>query len=377
MRHGQVLLGATSSPARELRVVATLSNPAHAEMVDLDQDGRRDLLVADLGAFLPDDHEKGSIVWLRQTAPLRFESVPLVTRIPRTADVQAADFDGDGDLDLVAAVFGFHTRGGIFVYENRTSDWKQPRFEGRALDARPGGIHVPVVDLDRDGRPDFVALVSQQYEHVVAFLNRGGLGFRAETIFRAVTPVWGSSGIQLVDLDGDGDLDLLMTNGDSLDDFTIRPFHGIRWFENEGRYPWKQHDLALMPGAHRAQAADMDGDGDLDVVAAAFLPNAEHPAAHKLGQQGNLAALTSLGWLEQIRPGVFVARPLERGRFTHATLDLADVDQDGDMDLLTGNFVGSGFVVRETAAATDAAVELWRNPGRAASARAPAASAPD
>jgi hypothetical protein len=199
-----------------------------------------------------------------------------------------------------------------------------------------------------------------------------------EAVTNAITTTPGETlGFAWGDMDGDGDLDLLMTNGDSLDDFTIRPFHGIRWFENEGRYPWKQHELALMPGAHRAQAADMDGDGDLDVVAAAFLPNAEHPAAHKLGQRGDLAALSSLGWLEQTRPGVFAAHLLERGRFTHATLDLADVDGDGDVDLVTGNFVGSGFLLRETASRSDAAVELWRNPGRAASARAPAASAPD
>jgi hypothetical protein len=304
------------------------------------------------------------VVWLRQTAPLRFEAVPLVSGIPRTADAQAADFDGDSDLDLIVASFGFHTRGGVVLYENRTTDWKRPSFVARTLDARPGAIHVPVADLDRDGRPDFVALVSQQYEHVVAFFNRGGLGFRTETLFQAVTPVWGSSGIQLVDMDGDGDLDLLMTNGDSLDDFTIRPFHGIRWFENAGGFPWQQHDLALMPGAHRAQAGDLDGDGDVDVAAAAFLPNAEHPAAQKLGRQGDLLALTSLGWLEQTARGVFVPHALERGRFTHATLDLGDVDGDGDLDLVTGNFVGSGFVVRETAAQPEAPVELWLHPGR-------------
>jgi hypothetical protein len=236
-------------------------------MVDLDKDGKQDLIVADLGDFLPGDHEKGSVVWLRQTGPLQFEKIPLVTRLARTADVQAADFDGDSDLDLVVAAFGWHTVGGVFVYENKTTDWKQPKFEGYPVDARPGGIHVPIVDLDGDGKPDFVALVSQQYEHVVAYINRGaGKGFRPETLFRAVTPVWGSSGIQLVDLDKDGDLDLLMTNGDSLDDFTVRPFHGVRWFENEGSYPWKQHDLAVMPGVHRAQAADIDGDGDLDVL---------------------------------------------------------------------------------------------------------------
>jgi len=334
-------------------------------MVDLDKDGKQDLLIADLGDFLPADHEKGSIVWLRQTGPLQFEKIVLVSRIARTADVRAADFDGDGDLDLVVAAFGWHTVGGIFVYENQTSDWAKPKFEGFPVDARPGGIHVPVADLNADGRPDFVALIAQQYEHVVAFINRGpGRGFRPETIFRAVVPVWGSSGIELVDLDKDGDLDLLMSNGDSLDDFTVRPFHGVRWFENEGRYPWTQHDLVAMPGVHRAQAADMDGDGDLDIVACAFLPNADHPSFKLLERQGNLAALTALGWLEQTKPGTFVPHPLERGKLTHVTLDLGDFDGDGDVDILTGNFVGFTFTRTDTGFKAFSSVELWANQAR-------------
>jgi hypothetical protein len=362
MGHGTVSVGDPNRGDAALRVIGKIPNPDHAEMVDFDKDGKQDLLIADLGDFMPGDHEKGSIVLLRQTDPLQFEKVVLVDKIARTADVQAADFNADGKLDLAVAAFGWHTVGGIFVYENQTTDWKAPRFEGYPVDARPGGIHVPIVDLNGDGRPDFVALISQQYEHVVAFLNRGpGKGFRAETIFRAVVPVWGSSGIQLVDMDTDGDLDLLMSNGDSLDDFTVRPFHGVRWFENAGEFPWKQHDLVTMPGVHRAQAADLDGDGDLDVVATAFLPNAEHPAFQLLERQGNLAPFTSLGWLEQTKPGVFVARPIETGKLTHTTLDVGDFDADGDQDVVTGNFVGFTFTKSDTGFKADAAVDLWVN----------------
>jgi hypothetical protein len=379
MGHGLVLLGDPARSPGKLTEIAKIPNPDHAEMVDLDRDGRQDLLVADLGDFLPGDHEKGSVVWLRQTGPLVFEKRVLVEKLARTADARAADFDGDGDLDLVVGAFGWHTVGGTFYYENKTTDWAQPRFEAFTIDARPGPIHTIPVDLDRDGHLDFVDLISQQYEHVVAFMNRGsGRGFRARTLFQAPVPVWGSSGIDLVDFDKDGDLDLLMTNGDSLDDFTIRPFHGVRWFENQGEYPWVQHDLAVMPGVHRAQAVDLDGDGDVDVVATAYLPNAEHPSFQALERQGSLAPFTSLGWIEQTRPGVFVPHPLERGKLTHTTLDVADFDGDGDVDILTGNFVGFTFTAADAGFKADSTLDLWVNETRhsAAGGRGAAAAQP-
>ena len=359
MGHGVVLHGDPFERPGELREIARVSHPDHAEMVDLDQDGRQDLLIADLGDFLPANHERGSVVWLRQTQLGVFEPHVLASKVPRTADVRAADFDGDGDLDIVVAAFGWRTVGGIFYYENQTTDWTRPRFEGRPVDGRPGGIHVPPIDLNGDGRMDFVALISQQFEHVVAFVNqKGDGGFRPNTIFRAVVPVWDSSGIQLVDMDQDGDVDLLMTNG-SLDDVTLKPFHGVRWFENTGEYPWVQHDLAVMPGAHRAQAADMDGDGDLDVVACAFLPNEEHPSLHSLARQGDVLRLTSVGWLEQVSPGVFEPHPLEVGRLAHPTLDLGDYDGDGDIDIVLGNFVT--FARSTTGFKAESWVELWEN----------------
>ena len=69
MGHGLVLLGAPHRGPGELREIAKVPNPAHAAMVDLDRDGRRDLLIADVGFFLPEDHEKGAVVWLRARRP--------------------------------------------------------------------------------------------------------------------------------------------------------------------------------------------------------------------------------------------------------------------------------------------------------------------
>ena len=67
---------------------------------------------------------------------------------------------------------------------------------------------------------DFVVLLAQEHETVLAYLNkgRGDFTFDQKAIYAAPHPNWGSSGIQLVDLDKDGDLDVLLTHGDTWDD---------------------------------------------------------------------------------------------------------------------------------------------------------------
>ena len=223
MRSGQVSVLRPYEANPTWRVLAKLPFPAHAEVVDLDGDGNLDVIVACLGCFYPSDSRAGSVVWLRGSADGTFTAIPLLEGVGRVADVQAADFNGDGKLDLVVAVFGWRKSGEILYLENRTKDWSKPVFVPHAVDKRHGAIHVPVCDLNGDGKPDFVALISQEHETIVAFLNEGDGRFRKETIYTAPHPAFGSSGIQLVDLNGDGRLDVLYTNGDSLDSHHLQP----------------------------------------------------------------------------------------------------------------------------------------------------------
>src|SRR5262249_59156153 len=104
------------------------------------------------------------------------------------------------------AEFGWHETGSILLLTNETTDWTRPVFTPTVLDRRHGTTHVPVGDLNGDGKPDFVAVISQEFETVVAFMNEGGGRFRKATIYTAPHPAFGCNGVQLVDLNGDGRL---------------------------------------------------------------------------------------------------------------------------------------------------------------------------
>jgi hypothetical protein len=356
MRSGKVLTLKPYEPAPAWRELALLENPAHAEVVDLDGDGIKDLVVADLGSLNPTDAKKGRVVWLRGRPDGSFTPVTLLKGVGRVADVQAADFNGDGKLDLIVAVFGWQNTGEIIYLENRTSDWSRPEFVPHVVDDRHGAIHVPVADLNGDGRPDFVALISQEHETVVAFLNEGGGRFRKETIYAAPHPGWGSTGIQLVDLDGDGKLDVLLSNGDVLDPpYLLKPYHGVHWLRNRGTFPFEPHQLTAMYGAHRAVAADFRGTGRLDVVAVSFLPPEWFPRRKE-------RQLDSIVLLEQTEPGRFVRHALEVGDCDHVTCAAGSWDGGGRAHLVTGHMylAGSPPLPR--------AITLWKNEGPAPSA---------
>lgn len=330
---------------------ANAGHPAHVEPCDLDADGSTDWVVADLGSFQPADHQRGRVLWLRLNDKTQnWDATVLASGLGRVADVSAADFDSDGDLDLVVAEFGWQKTGRTLLLE-QTDREERPTFQVRQLDPRHGGIHVPAVDLDGDGRSDFIALISQEHEVIEAFFNRGDGQFEQKRIYAADDPSFGSSGIQVVDLDGDGDLDVVYTNGDSLDGYHIKPYHAIHWLENQGTLPFQDHVLTGMPGVFSAVTGDMDGDGDLDIVACSFIPRAQIRALPA-------DPLDSLIWLEQTSLGQFVRHRLEQSERGHVALEVGDFDVDGDLDLAVGNFTN-------TAGENADWVTLWWNRPRA------------
>jgi hypothetical protein len=328
-RRNEVLLLQPYRTTANWHSLAHLPAPAHTQVVDLDGDGIPDILVACLGSFSPTDDRVGSVVWLRGRADGTYQPITLLENVGRVADVEAAAFRGNGKRDLVVGVFGWRHNGEILYLENQTIDWKHPRFMPHLLDDRHGTIHVPVCDLNGDGKLDFVALISQEHETVVAFLNDGKGHFQRQTIYRAPHPAYGSSGIQVVDMNGDGRPDILYSNGDIMDPPPFyKPYHGVQWLENTGKFPFTRHEIAPLYGAMRAVTADLRSKRD--VVAVSYLPPEQFPDRDSVRPD-------AVVWFERTGPDIYARHVLEQISCEHLTCAVGDVLGDGRTCIVSGN----------------------------------------
>lgn len=316
-----------SIPSLPIKMWGKASHPAHIESVDLDQDGITDYVVADLGTMNPTDQQQANLWFYRGLADGDFQRQVLKLGLSRLSSVRAIDHDLDGDIDLVVSDFGLHFVGSIYLLTNIGIQNNIPQFDWQVIDDRAGAIDTPIVDFDLDGRPDIVALVSQQHETIDIHFNRGDGRFEKQRIHEARWPSHGSSGLEVVDFDQDGDLDVVYTNGDTFDDQLAKPYHAIHWLENEGAFPFRDHVIDSMPGVYCARTGDIDLDGDLDIAAVSLLGQPEILKQPPGSFEGVV-------WLEQLKPGEFRRHAMQVDRCDAVTCELFDWDGDGDLDLL-------------------------------------------
>ncbi len=266
-----------------------------------------------IGDFFPSDDRLGELLLFSNNVPTR-----LLLNLPRITHVEPADLNGDGHLDFALSVFG-NLEGRFAWFESLSNSFRE-----NVLFNKPGALKSIAYDFNKDSRLDLAVLVAQETEAMLIFLNEGDGRFKQTEAFRR-PPYFGHTDFKLADINGDGQVDLIVANGDNADFLTEpRPYHGIRIYTNDaGRFT----ESYFFPfyGAYNLEVADFDGDGDLDIAAVAFF--ADFPGPHP----EPFVYLENRGGLK-FEPHTFAGA--EIGRWL--TLAAGDVDGDGDIDLVLG-----------------------------------------
>jgi hypothetical protein len=301
----------------------SIAGPAHVTISDLNLDGQPDVLVAAMGVVLPNNDQIGSVIVLENLGDEQFRQRVLVDKIARVNDIRVADLNGDARLDLVVGQFGFD-QGEIRWMEN-LGDWN---FRSHILLSAPGTIMTPVADYNGDGLPDIAAVVSQEIEEIHLFTNLGRGAFANRILWKSNNPNWNSSGLHACDLDRDGDIDLLYTNGDGFTESHLAKadWHGLQWLENDGRGNFTYRRIGDLRGCYSPIDADLDGDGDIDVVTVSAFNDANHPDSVWL-----------MAWLNDGRQR-FTPVPLATQPIRLITVAAGDLDGTGQPVLVTGGF---------------------------------------
>lgn len=302
-------------------------------------------LVTDMGKLLPHDSAVGALWNVRWEPSTRTAMASrLLDTLRRPTHVAVADLDGDKRDDYVVCEYG-NMLGRFGIY----SAAKNGRVSYRELIPRPGAIRSQIRDINNDGRPDIVVLMAQAREGIYAFINRGKGRFD-EVALATYHPAFGSSGFDLVDFDADGDLDLVVSNGDNGDyeQPPYKPYHGTHLLVNDGSLRFTEQTFLPQNGAYGSVMRDFDLDGDLDIFSIAYFPDYRVDASESV-----------LYWERQTDGSYRPFTIADPGIGRWLVYDCADVDQDGDLDMLLGNTsMGPGNT-------TPALRERWKAEGRA------------
>ncbi|MGB0152373.1 MAG: FG-GAP repeat domain-containing protein, partial [Candidatus Poseidoniaceae archaeon] len=123
-------------------------------------------------------------------------------------------------------------------------------------------MSVHVADMDGDGDLDIVS--ASLLDDTIAWYENDGAANPSWTAADIATSADGAYSVYVADMDGDGDLDIVSAS--AYDDT-------IAWYENDGAAnpSWTAANIATSADSARSvYVADMDGDGDLDIVSASF-----------------------------------------------------------------------------------------------------------
>lgn len=330
---GHILVGATDPNLflvfdHNLRLIqeAQVSSPP-TWFEPLSNQGQTKMSVTLSGHMDPNDFQSGSLVFVDEQPGIPAYDRPVMplVRLRRPVSTRFGDLNGDGRPDPIISQFG-DTIGQLAWYESQ----RNGSFRERILIPRPGSLRSQVLDYDGDGDQDVVTLMAQAREGVYLLRNNGKGEFETKILIQ-VPPVYGSSSFEMVDVNQDGKLDIIQTCGDNADFSQIfKPYHGVYVWQNMGNDEFEIVYFYPINGAFNAHARDYDLDGDIDIACLAYFPD------YQTRPQESFVYLQNEGGdFLDFHP--FTVEQALRGRWL--PMDVGDVDSDGDVDIVLGNFL--------------------------------------
>jgi hypothetical protein len=225
----------------------------------------------------------------------------------QTRSVAAADFNGDGGLDLVCANFNYGT---VTVWTNAGGG---NFVSNTSYTVSSDPVSVTTADVNGDGKPDIICANNGNTFNPVTLLTNNGTGGFASAPVPSLGAVLGASGVTAADVNGDGKVDLiLIATLSTSSEIMVLTNDGSGGFALSGSYPAGSNPYAVT-------AADVNGDGRVDLITC---------------NQGNntLTVLTNNG------AGVFGSNATLNVGSGPESLTAADVNGDGRMDLISGDW---------------------------------------
>ncbi len=298
---------------------------------DMDGDGDIDILAAKPGNPF---FGGGAAVLYRNNGNGSFTELTPFTNGPTTlvSNIVASDLDNDGDLDVVLGSSGTRS-GGVRVYRNNGSLRFTRTFDNENA---PYLWDIHLGDVNKDNRPDIIFGLGGSFDQIGIYLNSGNM-FNWGGLIAAKTGT--STGdeprnIHLADIDGDGDQDVISANYLS---------NQISYYPNGGGVSVvRLTSSSQTRGPRNVRTGDINGDGRLDLISVSVL-------------DGKVA------WYNGTGNGRFGSQKIIHTYSTRSTgggpdgsdalgprgLDVADFDGDGDLDVFSTSEVGSTVCLHE------------------------------
>ena len=230
---------------------------------DIDNDGDIDVLSASLN--------DNKVAWYENDGSGSFSQQKIIsTDVINANDVLASDMDGDGDKDIIV---GYFLNNNTFSWFENIGD--QTFAEERLINDSNFGSYsdISVSDLDNDGDQDVIitAYLNSRFK-LIWHENDGSGGFSDEILINAHTiPTWGETDVIPAYINGDENIDLLFGftyHQDIQSDFNNDV---LQWLEPNGFNEQESKPITIASSTElyslsHIEVSDLDGDGDNDVI---------------------------------------------------------------------------------------------------------------